>query len=247
MAMFRRTTVPAESASPPRTVPPSPTADRKRLDGMFRDHHQTVWRTLRRWGLDPQEAADTGQQAYVVATERLDHIQAGSERAFLIGTALRIAQANHRKNSHIQLEEDMDPERLTPRNATPFENRMLSAARSETIPSAMKLRMSQGLNLGPAALGGSSVTAVLSMKTVALAVIGAASPATLVGIARHGGGEGRTQEPMRTPNEPAPTVVATSTASPSPEEATPTATERPNANPAHPLEVNLRGEIAQLD
>ena len=83
-------------------------ADRKRLDGMFRDHHQTVWRTLRRWGLDPQEAADTGQQAYVVATERLVDIQAGSERAFLIGTALHIAQASCRKNSRIQLEEDMD-------------------------------------------------------------------------------------------------------------------------------------------
>ena len=140
-----------------------------------------------------------------------------------------------------------DLERLTPRNATPFEYRLLNAARSETIPSAMKLRMSQGLNLGPTALAGSSATAVLSMKTVALAVIGAASLATLVGIARQGGGEVRTGARMRMPNEPAPTVVAAPTASPNPKEVTPTATKRPNANPAHPLDVNLRGEIARLD
>lgn len=86
----------------------SPLADRARLDGMFREHHQTVWRTLRRWGLDAQEAADAGQQTYVIAAERLDDIQAGCERSFLIGTALRIAQANHRKTKRLQLEEDMD-------------------------------------------------------------------------------------------------------------------------------------------
>ena len=75
---------------------------------MFRDHHQTVWRTLRRSGLDAQEAADAGQQAFVVAVERLADIRAGSERAFLIGTALRIARANYRKTNRMQLEEDMD-------------------------------------------------------------------------------------------------------------------------------------------
>ena len=75
---------------------------------MFREHHQTVWRTLRRWGLDAQEAADAGQQTYVIAAERLGDIKAGCEHAFLIGTALRIAQANHRKTKRLQLEEDMD-------------------------------------------------------------------------------------------------------------------------------------------
>lgn len=107
--MFRRTALPDEDAGPPRAAPGNPAVvDRERLDAMFRDHHQTVWRTLRRAGLDAQEAADAGQQAFVVAVERLDDIRAGSERAFLIGTALRIARANYRKTNRLQFEEDMD-------------------------------------------------------------------------------------------------------------------------------------------
>ena len=106
--MFRRNTVANEGASPSGAAPRNPIAERKRLDGMFRDHHQTVWRTLRRWGLDAQEAADAGQQAFVVAAERLSDIQAGCERAFLIGTALHITQANHRKTSRLQLGEEVD-------------------------------------------------------------------------------------------------------------------------------------------
>ena len=106
--MLRRNALPDENTSHPRAGTRNPIVDQGRLDAMFRDHHQTVWRTLRRTGLDAQEAADAGQQAFVVAVERLDDIRAGSERAFLIGTALRIARANYRKTNRLQLEDDMD-------------------------------------------------------------------------------------------------------------------------------------------
>jgi RNA polymerase sigma-70 factor (ECF subfamily) len=117
--MFRRTTAPNKPSSPPCAASRSAPADQARLDVMFRDHHQTVWRTLRRFGLDAHEAADAGQQTYVIAAERLDDIQAGCERAFLIGTALRIAQANHRKTKRLQLEEDMDARIAERARATP--------------------------------------------------------------------------------------------------------------------------------
>jgi len=98
----------AERVGPLQVVPRDPAADRERLAGMFRAHHQTVWRTLRRWGLDAHAAADAGQQAYLIAAERLGDIRTGSERAFLIGTALRIARTSFRKTSRLQYEEDMD-------------------------------------------------------------------------------------------------------------------------------------------
>ena len=57
-----------------------PVDDRARLQAMFDSHHELVWRTLRRYGLDPEAAADVGQQAYVVAIERIVDIWQGSER-----------------------------------------------------------------------------------------------------------------------------------------------------------------------
>jgi RNA polymerase sigma-70 factor, ECF subfamily len=83
-------------------------ARRARLEGMFRAHHELVWRTLRRLGLGPEAAADAAQQAFLIATERLSDIRPGSERAFLFGTALRLARSAFRANRRVQLEDDMD-------------------------------------------------------------------------------------------------------------------------------------------
>lgn len=83
-------------------------ARRSRLEGMFRAHHELVWRTLRRLGLGPEAAADAAQQAFLIATERLSDIRPGSERAFLFGTALRLARSAFRSGRRVQLEDDMD-------------------------------------------------------------------------------------------------------------------------------------------
>ncbi len=82
--------------------------DRARLERMFADHHLLIWRTLRRRGLDRETAADATQQTFLIAAERLDDILFGSERAFLIGTALRVGRSIGRKVLRWQLEDDMD-------------------------------------------------------------------------------------------------------------------------------------------
>jgi len=82
--------------------------DRARLERMFADHHVLIWRTLRRRGLDRETAADATQQTFLIAAERLDDIVFGSERAFLIGTALRVGRSIGRKILRWQLEDDMD-------------------------------------------------------------------------------------------------------------------------------------------
>ena len=83
-------------------------ADRARLERMFAAHHATVWRTLRRGGLTPDAAADATQETFLIAAQRLADIHPDSERAFLVGTALRVAHTLHRKTVRWQLEDDMD-------------------------------------------------------------------------------------------------------------------------------------------
>src|SRR6478609_4240225 len=80
----------------------------ERLEQMFREHHERVWRTLRRFGLAPEAAADATQQAFLIAAERLADIRTGSERAFLFGTALRLARGARRSSRRMELDEAMD-------------------------------------------------------------------------------------------------------------------------------------------
>jgi RNA polymerase sigma-70 factor (ECF subfamily) len=81
---------------------------------MFKSHHLLIWRTLRRLGLTEDGAADGTQQAFLIAAERVQEIREGSERAFLFGTAIRLARSSHRRNNRCQLEADMDT-RVDPR------------------------------------------------------------------------------------------------------------------------------------
>lgn len=83
-------------------------AARLRLERMFNDHHAFIWRLLRRLGLNRGGADDAAQQVFLVAAERIVDIQDGRERAFLFGTALRVARSTSRNQQRWVLEDDMD-------------------------------------------------------------------------------------------------------------------------------------------
>jgi len=100
----------------PEAAPARPAHERVRLERMFVAHHALVWRTMRRRGLSPDAAADVTQQTFVVAAERLADIAPDSERAFLLGTAVRVSQSLGRKTLRWQLEEDMDQRVADARN-----------------------------------------------------------------------------------------------------------------------------------
>jgi len=103
-SMFGRTRLARQmDGAPAAAAPPG-----DRLQQMFVTHHGMVWRTLRRRGLTADAAADVTQQTFLIAAERLADIQPDSERAFLVGTALRVARSLGRKTLRWQLEEDMD-------------------------------------------------------------------------------------------------------------------------------------------
>ena len=94
------------AASAKRVVPAE--VDHGRLEQMFNAHHATVWRVLRRRGLKAEAAEDATQETFLLAAQRLNDIRPESERAFLIGTALRVAHTLGRKTVRWQLDEDMD-------------------------------------------------------------------------------------------------------------------------------------------
>lgn len=74
----------------PRALPESP-EDKARLRAMVDLHFDAVWRTLRRLGVAATEMDDCAQQVFWVASRKLSSIAAGSEQAFLVGTAVRVA------------------------------------------------------------------------------------------------------------------------------------------------------------
>jgi RNA polymerase sigma-70 factor, ECF subfamily len=83
-------------------------ASRLRLERMFNEHHDFIWRLLRRLGLSRGAADDAAQHVFLVASERILDIQEGRERSFLFGTALHVARRVSRNEKRWVLEEDMD-------------------------------------------------------------------------------------------------------------------------------------------
>ena len=63
---------------------------------MVDQHFSFVWRYLRGLGVPAAEVDDTAQQVFVIASQKIDAIQEGAERSFLVGTAHGVA-ANARR------------------------------------------------------------------------------------------------------------------------------------------------------
>jgi RNA polymerase sigma-70 factor (ECF subfamily) len=71
--------------------------DQGRLRRAFDQNYAGVWRFLRRMGVAADRADDAAQQVFLIALEALPRIADGSERAFLYGTAIRLAHGIRRK------------------------------------------------------------------------------------------------------------------------------------------------------
>lgn len=68
------------------------------LRALFEQHYDFVWRSARRLGVPDEAADDAAQQVFWVASKKLAQISPGSERAFLFGTAMRVA-SDHRRSA----------------------------------------------------------------------------------------------------------------------------------------------------
>lgn len=85
-------------------------------------HLDFVWRALRRLGVLPGDVDDAAQRVFLIANEKLSNIEAGRERSFLIGVAVRVASHARRSYQRRQqgeqrwsspAEANPDPEQLT--------------------------------------------------------------------------------------------------------------------------------------
>jgi RNA polymerase sigma-70 factor (ECF subfamily) len=81
----------------------------QRFARLFEQHVDFVWRSLRRLGVAAAAVDDAAQEVFVVASRRLAAIELGKERAFLFGTALRVA-SDARRAARRRHERDHDPE-----------------------------------------------------------------------------------------------------------------------------------------
>lgn len=80
-------------------VPTSKLDRTEQLRAVVREHFAHVWRFLRRLGFERDVADDAAQDLFFVALRRIDAIEPGRERAFLLGAALRIAVRLKRKGA----------------------------------------------------------------------------------------------------------------------------------------------------
>jgi RNA polymerase sigma-70 factor (ECF subfamily) len=65
--------------------------DDGRLRRIFDEHFDFVWRCLRRFGLSEDRADDAAQQVFIIVARKIEAIVIGSERSYLMGTAMRVA------------------------------------------------------------------------------------------------------------------------------------------------------------
>jgi RNA polymerase sigma-70 factor, ECF subfamily len=80
-------------------VEPEPWSSERRdamLVELLRLHYASVWRTLRRVGVDESRVEDAAQEVFIVASRKLEQILPGCERRYLLNSALRVA-ANYRR------------------------------------------------------------------------------------------------------------------------------------------------------
>jgi RNA polymerase sigma-70 factor (ECF subfamily) len=86
-----------DPVSGPRLASPPTARDQARVRELLREHFRDVWRMVRRFGVPENCADDAAQEVFIIAARRLADISPGSERPFLLATAVRVA-ANLRRS-----------------------------------------------------------------------------------------------------------------------------------------------------
>jgi RNA polymerase sigma-70 factor (ECF subfamily) len=86
-------------------------------------HFEMLWRFLRRLGIPDHDTDDAVQEVVLVLARKLDSVQVGSERAFVLSTAVRVASTFRRAARNRREVDDtalvamqcpgLDPEALT--------------------------------------------------------------------------------------------------------------------------------------
>jgi RNA polymerase sigma-70 factor (ECF subfamily) len=100
-----------------------------RLKAALGAYLPVVWRVLRRAGVEAADAEELAQEVFLVLSRRLNDVPSGSERSFLIGTALRMASDRRKRYRRRPPHEEISP--ALPGGPTPDEVAELRRARAD--------------------------------------------------------------------------------------------------------------------
>jgi RNA polymerase sigma-70 factor (ECF subfamily) len=89
-------------------APPEVASAPLQLRVLFDSYYASIWRLLRRLGVERAQLDDATQEVFWVAARRLADIRPGSEHAFLYGVALRVASNVHRRRKARPPTDDID-------------------------------------------------------------------------------------------------------------------------------------------
>jgi RNA polymerase sigma-70 factor, ECF subfamily len=114
-----------------------------RLRAMVAKHGEGVWKFLRSLGLPEWDADDALQEVVLVAARKLEEIRPGSEQAYLMSTAYKVALASRRART--RRTDDADAELETARDDRPLPDSMLEQKQArellERVLGAMSLEL----------------------------------------------------------------------------------------------------------
>ncbi|HVK66614.1 MAG TPA: sigma-70 family RNA polymerase sigma factor [Polyangium sp.] len=124
--------------SSPLSVAPVEGEAAARFRAIRDEHFEFVWRSVRRLGVPDADADDAAQQVFIVLSRRLDEISAGSERAFLFGTAMRVAmqvRRTMRRRGEVSLsgEDETPGPSLEPPDMGPDAEELLAQRRARVM------------------------------------------------------------------------------------------------------------------
>ena len=129
----------AEAVAAPSRPAPGAASDAARLRALVTGHFDFVWRSLIRLGVPRADAEDALQQVFLVASRRLAEIEEGRERAFLFGTALRIASRARRAVQRRR--EVLGDDGIDPPDSAPGAEELVDRARARAELEALLDRM----------------------------------------------------------------------------------------------------------
>ena len=82
--------------------PPRTAAEEQRIAAALGEHFATVWRALRRFGVQESDADDAAQQVFLSFSRRIAIVELGRERPYLLGIAARVAANARRQQARAQ-------------------------------------------------------------------------------------------------------------------------------------------------
>jgi RNA polymerase sigma-70 factor (ECF subfamily) len=102
-----------------------------RLRSMVDAYFAFVWRSMCHLGVPEADAEDAAQQVFLIASSKLDGIESGSEKAFLFGTAVRVASRTRRGQMRRRETKLAEPRERV--DAAPSPEELLDHARARAL------------------------------------------------------------------------------------------------------------------